>query len=125
MFLISTGKQSQGARTQKQPDCTKLEYKRKKQKSLKLVHMMMASTPFSSAPVNPVVKGLFEVWKCHTLLPVKSLLTVAGNSICCLRTRAREFCVTYTGTFKLIPGAMCVLCLLAQTCLYELCLQTQ
>lgn len=56
MFLISTGKQCQEARTQKQPDSNKLEYKRKKQAHLKLVHTM-ASTPFSSVPVNSVVKA--------------------------------------------------------------------
>lgn len=115
MFLISAGKQHQEARTQKQPECTKPEYERKKQARLKLVRMM-ASTPSSSVPVNSV-KGFFRVWKWRTLLPAKSLITVAGNSICCPRTWAREFCVPCTGTFELVPGTMCVLSLLAQTCL--------
>lgn len=121
MFLISTGKQRQEARTQKQPDCAKPECKRRKQACLKLV-LMMASTPFSTVPVNCAAKGFLRVWKWHTLLPVKSLLSLPGNIICRLRTWARGVLVTCTGTFKLVPGTMCLLCLLAQTCLvWALC----
>lgn len=96
MFLISTGKQHQGARTRNSLTVLNQNARGKNQARLKLVHMK-ASNLFSSAPVNSVFKGLFGVWKCHTLLPVKSLITVAGNSICCPGTREREFYVTCTG----------------------------
>lgn len=115
MFLISIGKQRQEARTQEQPDSKKTEYKKEELPHLKLVHMM-ASAPFSSAPVKSVVK-FFSCYGSNTLLPVKSVITVAGNSIYLPRTQAREFYVTYTGTFISVAGIKYVLCLLAQKCL--------
>ena len=62
MILISIGKQHQEARTQEQPDSNKPEYKREEQAHLKLVHMM-ANAPFSSAPVDSVVKVFLMLWK--------------------------------------------------------------